>query len=231
VQDQRDGHQIGTVRFEFPVTAARAALLVVDMQRLFLEPGSPLCVPGGLAMIPTINDLVAHCREREVPVLYSGTIHQEDGSDLGLIEEGALLWRRASAYLVNPEWQALHPELKRQPGENFFAKTRYSAFYRTSLEDWLVAQNRDTLIICGVATIACCAATARDAYFRDIRPIVLSDMTATYGLADMGFGAYSPEDTQRMALADLARHCARVVPTELVRQELAPASDRRRSAH
>jgi len=177
VQDQRDGHQIGTVRFEFPVTAARAALLVVDMQRLFLEPSSPLCV---------------------------GIIASPPGT--------------------------LHPELKRQPGENFFAKTRYSAFYRTSLEDWLVAQNRDTLIICGVATIACCAATARDAYFRDIRPIVLADMTATYGLADMGFGAYSPEDTQRMALADLARHCARVVPTDLVRQELAPACDRRSSA-
>jgi nicotinamidase-related amidase len=209
------------MRFDFPATASRTALLVVDMQRIFLEPASPLCIPGGLDLIPGLNALAAQCRRLKVPVLYSATVHKTDGSDLGLLEEGRPpTWLRANPFLVDPEWTALHPDIAREPADPFFAKTRYSVFYKTSLQDWLTSHGKDTLIIGGVATTACCAATARDAYFRDLRPIVLSDATATYGIGDMGFGAYDAKQSHRMTLTDLARHCARVAETRVVSIEL-----------
>lgn len=208
------------MRFGFPAAAARAAFLTVDMQRIFLEPASPLCVPGGIELIPTLNALAAQCRRLGIPVLYSATVHDRDGGDLGLLTEGLPPWTRAAPFLMDPEWQALHPNVERQAQDPFFAKTRYSVFYNTALENWLRSNGKDTLIIGGVATIACCAATARDAYFRNIRPIVLSDGSATYGVVDMGFGAYDPGQAQRMTLADLARHCARVVTSRVVAEEL-----------
>ena len=214
------------MRFDFSAVAARAAFLVVDMQRIFLQPASPLCVPGGLALIPALNALAAQCRRLKVPVLYSATVHARDGADLGLLSEGLPPWRAAAPFLTDPEWQALHPDVERQGPDPFFAKTRYSVFYGTGLQDWLAAHDKDILIIGGVATIACCAATARDAYFRDIRPIVLSDACATYGLPDMGYGAYDPQQTHRMVLADLARHCARVVSSRIVAEELDQTSNR-----
>jgi ureidoacrylate peracid hydrolase len=212
------------MRFDFPAAASRTALLVVDMQRIFLDPASPLCIPGGAALVPALNALAAQCREAGVPVLFSATTHKPDGSDLGLLTEGRTAWLRANPYLVDPEWTALHPDVERKAQDTFIPKTRYSVFYKTPLEDWLAKHRRDTLIIGGVATTACCAATARDAYFRDIRPIVLSDGSATYGIADLGFGACDAEQSHRSTLADLARHCARVTTIGMVSQELLPGT-------
>jgi biuret amidohydrolase len=208
------------MRFDFPAAASRTALLVVDMQRIFLDPASPLCIPGGAALIPALNALAAQCREAGVPVLFSATTHKPDGSDLGLLTEGRAAWLRANPYLVDPEWTALHPDIERKLQDTFIPKTRYSVFYNTPLEDWLTKHRRDSLIIGGVASAACCAATPRDAYYRDIRPIVLAAGSATYGIADMGFGACDAEQSHRSTLADLARHCARVTTIRSVSAEL-----------
>ncbi|HEV8262411.1 MAG TPA: isochorismatase family cysteine hydrolase [Burkholderiales bacterium] len=212
------------VRFDFRALAARTALLVVDMQRMFLEPASPLCIPGGLALIPRLNSLAAHCRRLKVPVLYSATVYRKDGLDLGLATQALPPWTDLAPLLVDPEWQALHAELQRQESDPFFAKTRYSVFYKTGLGEWLSKHGRDTLIIGGVASAVCCASTARDAYFRDLRPIVLADCSATYGIADMGYGAFSADQMHRMMLTDLARHCARVARSEAVVAELGQSS-------
>ena len=49
----------------------RTALLVIDMQRGFLEPGAALEVPAGRAIIPNVQKLVEACRQRRVPVIFS----------------------------------------------------------------------------------------------------------------------------------------------------------------
>lgn len=214
------------VRFDFPAVAARTAFLVVDMQRVFLEPSSPLCIPGGLELIPHLNAFAAHCRRLKVPVLYSATVYRPDGRDLGLLTEGLPPWGDFARLLTDPAWQALHADVRREEADPLFGKTRYSAFYQTGLQDWLSSHGKDTLIIGGVASAVCCAATARDAYFRDIRPIVLLDCSATYGVGDMGYGAYSADQMHRMMLADLARHCARVTRSDAIVAELQAAGAR-----
>ncbi|MQY71176.1 hypothetical protein GH141_04500, partial [bacterium] len=48
----------------------KAALLVIDMQRFFLEQASPTFTCGGLAILPTLKRLIASFREADRPVVY-----------------------------------------------------------------------------------------------------------------------------------------------------------------
>src|SRR5437899_3569695 len=53
----------------------RTALLVIDMQRGFLEPGAALEVPAGRAIIPNTRRLVEACRQRRVPVIFTQFVY------------------------------------------------------------------------------------------------------------------------------------------------------------
>ena len=85
----------------------------------------------------------------------------------------------APAGLVRDSWDAaVVEELQPTSDEVVLDKTRYSAFYDTDLEERLSAEGVDSLIVCGVTTNICVESTVRDAFFRDIRPIVPEDATA-----------------------------------------------------
>jgi len=53
----------------------RTALLVIDMQRGFLEPGAALEVPPGRELIPCIKRLIDCCREISVPVIFTEFVY------------------------------------------------------------------------------------------------------------------------------------------------------------
>jgi nicotinamidase-related amidase len=59
-------------------------VLVIDMQRDFLEPGAPVATPGGLELVPRINRLTARARERGIPVIFTQEMHRADKSDFGI---------------------------------------------------------------------------------------------------------------------------------------------------
>ena len=54
---------------------ARTALLVVDMQRGFLEPGAALEVPPGREIIPALQRLAGACRRQQVPVIFTQFVY------------------------------------------------------------------------------------------------------------------------------------------------------------
>src|SRR4051794_17637461 len=54
----------------------RTALLVIDMQRGFLDEGAALEVAPGRAIIPNLQRLVAACRERGVPVIFTEFVYE-----------------------------------------------------------------------------------------------------------------------------------------------------------
>jgi ureidoacrylate peracid hydrolase len=58
-------------------------------------------------------------------------------------------------------------------------KTRLSAFFNTNLEVILSGLGTETLLIAGVLTNQCIAATSKDASFRDLKPIVVEECTGT----------------------------------------------------
>src|SRR5947209_9860395 len=53
----------------------RTALLVIDMQRGFLDPGAALEVPPGRAIIPNLQLLVAACRQHQLPVIFTEFVY------------------------------------------------------------------------------------------------------------------------------------------------------------
>jgi len=60
-------------------------------------------------------------------------------------------------------------------GEVVFKKTRFSAFYRTALEEWLSDNQIDELGLMGYSADVCVRFTAVDAYNRDFAVTLLED--------------------------------------------------------
>jgi ureidoacrylate peracid hydrolase len=161
----------------------RPALIVIDMQNGFCS-AVGFMAKIGLAYEPSaevigpISRLLAAARKHEIPVYYTRYSLNEDYSDGGLLME-VFPQINGTGGLVRDSWDAaVVDELAPAEGETVLDKTRYSAFYGTDLEEQLRAEGVDSLIVCGVTTNICVESTVRDAFFRDIRPIVPEDATA-----------------------------------------------------
>lgn len=202
------------------IVPTRTALLVIDMQNDFLEPSSPLCAPDGLALMDKFLELIEVCRAAGIEVIFTASVYAPGDSDLGRMGElfpglkGANTLRRGS------HGAQIHERLVPRPEELIVEKPRYSAFFRTGLDEHLRAKGIDTLIIGGVCTNVCCESTARDALFRDYRVFFLADATATYDLPDLGWGPVDHATVQRIALTDIAMHLGKVVTVAEIIQEI-----------
>ena len=152
----------------------RSALLVVDMQKFFLDPASPSFTCGGLSIIPKLKQLIQSFRHSRLPVIYTRHVHHP-----GLLDAGLMGWWWQGMCLEGSPESEVHPELTPQDGEKEILKHRYSAFYNTDLETILRCLKIEDLVITGIMTNMCCESTARDAYFRDYRVFFLADGTGS----------------------------------------------------
>lgn len=152
------------------LNAGKSALLVIDMQRFFLDPNSPTFTCGGLAILPNVKRLIEAFREAGRPVVFTRHVHHPEGFDAGIMG----WWWDGMCREGSPESE-VHPDLAPLPDEKQVLKHRYSAFYNTDLETILRCQGIEDLVICGLMTNLCCESTARDAYFRDYRVFFPAD--------------------------------------------------------
>ena len=145
------------------------ALLIIDMQRDFVLPGAPLCVAGALPSVPVVRRLLDRARDRGWPVFHVVREHAPDGGDAEPCRRH--LFRAGGGVCVaGTTGAAVVDELTPLPGERKLVKTRFSGFYRTSLEDEL-----RTVLVAGTQYPNCVRGTAVDALYRDFRVIVVSD--------------------------------------------------------
>ena len=152
----------------------RSALLVIDMQRFFLNPNSPTFTCGGLAIIPSLKRLIQAFRDANRPVIYTRHVHHPDKIDAGIMG-----WWWEGMCIEGSEESEVHGDIEPLPAEKQVLKHRYSAFYNTGLETVLRCLKVEDLVISGIMTNLCCESTARDAYFRDLRVFFLADGTGT----------------------------------------------------
>tara|TARA_B100000686_G_C16697945_1_gene921649 strand:- start:773 stop:1384 length:612 start_codon:yes stop_codon:yes gene_type:complete len=159
------------------------ALIVIDMQNGFCNPKGfmgkiGLAYEPSAEVIGPISRLLNASRKARIPIYFTRYSLNEDYSDGGLLME-VFPQIKGTGGLVRDSWDAaVVEELEPADGEIVLDKTRYSAFYKTDLEERLHAEGVDSLIVCGVTTNICVESTVRDAFFRDIRPIVPEDGTA-----------------------------------------------------
>ncbi len=156
------------------LNSASSVLLVVDMQRFFLDADSPTFTCGGLAILPTVKRLIKAFRRADRPVIFTRHVHHPDDLDSGIMG----WWWEGKCLEGSPESE-IHPELAPLPNEKVVFKHRYSAFYNTDLETVLRCLKVEDLVIAGVMTNMCCESTARDAYYRDYRVFIPADGTGT----------------------------------------------------
>jgi nicotinamidase-related amidase len=159
---------------EMRLNTAASALLVIDMQRFFLDEASPTFACGGVAVLPTVRRLVGAFRQAGRPVIFTRHVHHPDGLDGGIMG-----WWWEGTCLEGSEESEVHPDLAPMPGEKVVFKHRYSAFYDTDLETVLRCMKVEDVVVAGVLTNLCCDSTARDAYYRDYRVFFPADASGS----------------------------------------------------
>src|SRR5262249_2015916 len=118
-------------------------------------------------------------RESRVPVIFTRSVYRTDYSDGGIVLDELFPEVKQWKGVTAGSWDAeILQELGPQPGEIVIEKNRYSAFFRTPLEESLRRVEADTLVLCGLTTSACVESTARDACFRDFRVCVVANASS-----------------------------------------------------
>jgi len=153
---------------------SRIALLIIDMQKDFVLPGSPCCVAGAQATLPALRRLLDTARAKGWLVVHVVREHRADGSDVELFRRRAFLDGRGMC-LPGSEGAEIVPELAPQPGEVRLVKRRFSAFLNTELDALLRRHGVDTVVIGGTQYPNCVRATAADAMARDYRAVIVTD--------------------------------------------------------
>jgi nicotinamidase-related amidase len=194
----------------YPIIPHRTAMLVIDMQNQFVQEGAPLETPRARAMVPHLNQLLDVCRANKIIVIYVYHAIRGGSIDGGRFADLFEVVRNDQVSIAGSENVEIYAGLKPHPGDLLVSKPRYSAFYGTDLEAILRSRGIDTLIMGGTVTNACCESTARDAFSHDYKVIFLSDGNAASDLPDLGFGAFSADEVQRITLTILACNFAQV---------------------
>ena len=157
-----------------PLAGPRAALLVVDMTRPFVDEGRPLASPNARVILPRVDELVEGFRGRGLPVLWLVQGHHSVPHDRGQLL--ASWW--PTPILEGTSDTELAEGLAAAPGEKVIIKRRYSGFHQTDLELTLRCLGIEEVVICGVLTNVCPFATALDAFERGLRVYYPADATA-----------------------------------------------------
>jgi ureidoacrylate peracid hydrolase len=186
----------------FTLNPGNTALIVVDMQKCFVE-DSPFAAPGGRAVLDRLNRLARTCRAVGGLVVHTAQVVREDGSNLGVLGE-TLAPVKAGLINANAESAALHPDLEIEPGDVLIKKPLFGAFHATDLDLILRWRGIETVIIGGIATNVCCETTAREAMQRQFRVVFLSDGTTTFDLPGSALGPATAEEIQRVTCATLS---------------------------
>jgi nicotinamidase-related amidase len=151
----------------------RPALLIIDMQRDFIDEDAPAtCAPMARERLPAVQRLLELGRTAGIPIFFSQGLVSPDLSDVGH-------WKGAhgsgAVQIEGTPGADIVDELRPQAGEKVIRKRRPSAFFATDLEVFLRGLGIDTLLLAGSSMSGCVRATAVDAFSRDYRTIVVRD--------------------------------------------------------
>ena len=180
--------------------ARRAGLLVVDMQRFFLDPKSPAYMEAAREAFPAVRGLVRAFRQAGRPVAFAVYATARGGP--------MSRWWRKRCPRRSP-WTRLGEGLEALPGERIFVKSGYSAFRGTACARHVAARGVSDLVVAGVMTHLCVESTVRDAFDEGLRVFVPREAcaaadrrlhAAALSVMAAGFAYVRPERELRAAL-------------------------------
>ena len=184
---------VAAVPYDFVFDPARTALVVIDMQRDFIEPGGYGAALGNdvtplMSIIPTVERLLRTWRRLRLPIIHTREAHRPNLSDCPpskrargkhptrIGDRGPM-----GRLLIDGEpGSAIVEALRPLPGEIDLAKPGKGAFYATPLEKILRDKNIAYLFFAGVTTEVCVQTSMREANDRGYECLLIADATASY---------------------------------------------------
>ena len=171
----------------------RTALIVIDMQRDFLEPGGFGALLGNdvsllTPVVDRVESLLTLARCKDMLIVHTREGHLPDLSDLPdskyyQLPEGSRIGDVGPMGRVLIRGEPGHdivPRLSPCGDELVIDKPGKGAFYKTMLESQLRRRAIDTLILCGVTTEVCVSSTIREASDRGFVCLVVADACGSY---------------------------------------------------
>jgi len=157
----------------FKFSSKKSALLVIDMQKFFLNKDSHSYIPAATAIVTNVNLIISKYREKKFPIIF--TFHAYKINE----KPGVMGKWWGDMLRVNNPLSDIHSSVDLHKDDIILRKNRYSAFIETDLDKILKEKKIDTLVITGIMTHLCCETTARDAFMRDYDVYFIIDATAT----------------------------------------------------
>ncbi|TCU13344.1 cysteine hydrolase family protein [Rhizobium sullae] len=185
--------QIRALPFAFPLQKDHLALIVIDMQRDFAEPGGFGASLGNdvsriTRIIPDVKRLIEGFRRAGLPVIHTMECHKPDLSDLPdakrnrgspklrIGDEGPM----GRILITGEPGTAFLPELAPTKGEVVIEKPGKGAFYATDLGKVLKEKDIRQLVFAGVTTEVCVQTTMREANDRGHECLLAEEATESY---------------------------------------------------
>ncbi len=179
--------------YELPDDLSKVALVIIDMQRDFLEPGGFGDALGNdvvrlQAIVPALKQLLETFRALKLPIFHTLEAHQPDLSDcppaklkrgrgsMTIGDSGPM----GRILVLGEPGNAIIPELAPLPGEFVIPKPGKGAFYNTNFGPLLKEQGITHLLITGVTTEVCVQTTMREANDRGYECLMVEDCTESY---------------------------------------------------
>ncbi len=179
--------------FEYSFEPRTSALLVIDMQRDFLEGGGFGAALGNDvarlgAIVPTVKALLEACRRAGMTIIHTREGHRADLSDcppakrsrgnpkLRIGDAGPM----GRILVIGEPGHAIVPQLAPRADEIVIDKPGKGAFYATALGDILRLRGITQLLFAGVTTEVCVQTSLREANDRGYDCLLVEDATESY---------------------------------------------------
>jgi nicotinamidase/pyrazinamidase len=150
----------------------KPAVIIVDMVKDNIKEGSrhPVTLEARL-ILPNLQRLLADSRKRGFPVIFAcDSFLKEDFIFKGKMKVHSLRGTKGSE---------VADELRPEPTDIVLPKRRFSAFFKTDLDQTLRVLGVDTIIVTGITVEVCVLMTAMDGLCHDFSVILLEDCTAS----------------------------------------------------
>jgi biuret amidohydrolase len=183
----------GARPYPFTFEPRTTALVVIDMQRDFVEPGGFGAALGNDvrrlgAIVPTVRRLLDVCRGHGLTVFHTREAHRPDLADcppskrqrgspsLRIGDHGPM----GRILVAGEPGSEIVAECAPRPGEVVVDKPGKGAFYATPFGGMLGAQGITHLLLAGVTTEVCVQTTMREANDRGYECLLVEDATESY---------------------------------------------------
>jgi bifunctional isochorismate lyase / aryl carrier protein len=179
----------------------KAALLVIDMQKYFVEESSHFSFPSARAIVKNIKSLQDTFLNMHLPVFQTRHLNNDQNAGQMFNWWGELISE-------NDPISEIIDDL-RDDRVKIIKKSQYDAFLNTELETIVKEKGIDLFVVTGVMTHLCCESTTRGGFMRGYEMLFTIDANATHH-----------EDFHRATLMNLAHGFAVPVLTSELLSEL-----------